>query len=91
MDLQKLFISIQNNIATSEKRKNIPSKEMAERIHCSKSTYDKYLSGKLTPKAAENIMCLLSMLSEDDLLRTVAQWREKSTCDNKAAGQKDEK
>lgn len=89
MDLQELFISIQNNIATNEKRRNISSKEMAERMHCSKSTYDKYLSGKIAPKAVENTMCLLSMLSEEDLLRTVAQWGKNSKCDNKTASQKD--
>lgn len=91
MDLQELFISIQNNIATNEKRRSISSKEMAERIHCSKSTYDKYLSGKISPKAVENIMCLLSMLTEADLLRIVVQWRTKSECDKKITNEKDEK
>lgn len=85
MDLPELFISIQNNIATKERRKNIPSKEMANRLHCSKSTYDKYLAGKLQPKAITNIMCLLSMLQEEDLLRIVAQWKKDSGCDSKVA------
>ena len=91
MELQELFISIQNDIATKEKRKNIPSQEMADRLHCSKSTYDKYLSGDISPKAVSNIMCLLSMLTETDLLRIVAQWRIKSGCDKKNTNQKDQK
>ena len=89
MDLQELFISVQNNIATKERRKNIPSKEMANRLHCSKSTYDKYLTGKLQPKAVNNIMCLLSMLTDNDLLRTVKQWKENSGCEKKTANLKD--
>lgn len=91
MDLQELFISIQNNIATKEKRKNIPSQEMANRIHCSKSTYDKYLSGDISPKAVNNIMCLLSMLTEADLLRVVAQWRTEFECDKNITSEKDKK
>lgn len=88
MDLPELFISVQNNIATKERRKNIPSKEMANRLHCSKSTYDKYLTGKLQPKAVSNIMCLLSMLTTEDLLRTVQKWREDSECDKRIASEK---
>lgn len=91
MDLPELFISIQNNIATKERRKNIPSKEMANRLNCSKSTYDKYLTGKLTPKAVENIMCLLSMLKEEDLLRIVVQWRKDTECDKRIANEKGKK
>lgn len=91
LELQELFISIQNDIATKEKRKNIPSQEMANRLHCSKSTYDKYLSGDISPKAVSNIMCLLSMLTEADLLKIVAQWRTKSECDKKITNEKDEK
>lgn len=91
MELQELFISIQNNIATKEKRRNISSKEMANRLHCSKSTYDKYLSGDLSPKAIRNIMCLLSMLTEDDLLRVVSQWKKDSTYDMEIVSEKDKK
>lgn len=89
MNLSKLFILIQNNIASKEGRKNIPSKEMANRIHCAKSTYDKYLNGKLQPKAVNNLMYLLSMLPKDDLLRIVAQWREESECNTQRASEKD--
>lgn len=64
---------------------------MANRIRCSKSTYDKYLSGKLTPKAINNIMNLLSMLTDEDLLRTVEQWRKSSECNNKAINKENNK
>lgn len=78
MDLQELFISIHNSLTTKEKRRKISSQDMADRIHCSKSTYDKYLGGKLHPKAVNNIMCLLSMLTDEALLTTVKQWREEN-------------
>lgn len=91
MNLPKLFILVQNNIASKEGRKNIPSQEMANRIHCAKSTYDKYLNGKLQPKAVNNLMCLLSMLPEDDLLRIVAQWRTESECNTERVSEKDKK
>jgi hypothetical protein len=75
MDLKTLFNTLHGKIAAEQGRK-ISHAEMAEKIHCSKGTYDKYLQGKMNPKAVHNIMCLLSMLEEDDLIKVVSKWKE---------------
>lgn len=80
MDLKSLFVSIHGRIQAKEGKK-ISHKEMSERIHCSKSTYDKYHSGELNPKAINNLMCLLTMLDKDDLQKTIEIW--KKNCEQK--------
>ncbi len=82
MSLEKLFFSIHNNIESKEGKK-VSRKEISERIHCSKGTYDKYLNGNLNPKAVNNIICLLSMMNDDDILKTVKEWKENCKKDEK--------
>ena len=75
MNMKSLFISIHGSIVSKE-GKTITQKEMAERIHCSAGTYQKYMQGTLNPKAVNNIMCLLSMMEDDDIVKTVKKWKE---------------
>ena len=75
MSQQKLFFSIHNNIERKEGRK-LSHKEIANRLHCSKSTYDKYLNGKLNPKAIDNLMNLLSMMSDEDIIKAIRLYKK---------------
>ena len=81
MILEDLFIFIHNSIVMKEKRKSIPTQEMASRINCSKSTYDKYLSGGLNPKAVRNLMCLFSMMKDEDVLKVIKEWKKDFECE----------
>ena len=82
MNLEQLFFSIHNNIESKE-GKAVSRKEISERIHCSKGTYDKYMKGIINPKAVNNIMCLLSMMEDDDILKTVKDWKKNCEKDEK--------
>jgi len=75
MEMKSLFISIHGSIESKEGKK-ITQKEMAKRIHCSAGTYQKYMQGTLNPKAINNIMCLLSMMENDDIVKMVKKWEK---------------
>lgn len=89
MSTKNLFVSIHGHISQKEHKRSITVKEMSKRLNCSTATYNKYLNGEVSPKSINNLMNLLSMMNEEDILKTLKDWKKEFKYDDQNISQKD--
>lgn len=63
-----------HHIVEAEERRRISQIEMANRLRISPRTYLEYLRGTHAPLAMRAILDMLTMLNDDELVRTVRHW-----------------
>jgi len=63
-----------HHIVEASERRRISQVEMAKRLGISPRTYLEYLRGTHAPLAMRVILDMLTMLNDDELVRTVRDW-----------------
>jgi len=83
MNTKDLFVSIHNRVSQREHIRSVTVKEMSKRLNCSTAIYNKYLNGNVSPKSVNNLMNLLSMMDDEDILKTVKEWKAAQNSDKR--------